>query len=155
MNPMNLGSVTDIMKRRLITATPYETVALAAERMTENGLGALLVVENDRLVGIFSERDLLHRVVARRRDPDQTRLSQVLTPNPTTVFKETSVTNCIQLIRARGFRHLPVVNEFRNPIGIISSRDLLQHILGVIENNHNRQGDLTEILGPRTPQATP
>lgn len=155
MNLMNLGAVTDIMKRRLITATPYETVAMAADRMTENALGALLVVENDRLVGIFSERDILHRVVARRKDPDQTRLSQVLTPNPTTVFKETSVASCVQLIRTRGFRHLPVVNEFRNPIGIISSRDLLQHILGVIENFHHQDADLAEILGPRAKPSPP
>jgi CBS domain-containing protein len=131
MNLMQLGSVAAIMKTRLITATPYETVAVAVDRMVDNKLGALLVVENDRLVGIFSERDVLQRVVARRQNPETTLLSKVLTPNPSTVTEETPLETCLQLIEQRGFRHLPVINRYRNPIGVIYARDLLQHVLSM------------------------
>ncbi|HLA34981.1 MAG TPA: CBS domain-containing protein [Rhodocyclaceae bacterium] len=154
MKSMKLGSASAIMKKRLITATPYETVAVAADRMSEYNLGALLIVENDRLVGIFSERDILHRVVSRRKDPETTTLKQVLTPNPSTVTLETSIEKCIELIKTRGFRHLPVINEFRNPIGVVYSRDLLQYILGAIEERHHDEGDLSEIFGPKRSRET-
>lgn len=147
MQAMQLGSAGAIMKKYLTTATPYETVAIAADRMTENRLGALLIVQNDRLVGIFSERDILHRVVSRRRDPETTLLSQVLTPNPTTVTLETPLEQCIQIIKTRGFRHLPVINEFRNPLGVVYARDLLQYVLEAIEHLHHNDGDLSHILG--------
>lgn len=149
MNMMKLGTVSALMKKRLTTATPYETVVAAADRMVEANLGALLVVDNDRLVGIVSERDILHRVVSRRRDPATTTLSMVLTPNPTSVTEDTSIEECIQIIKKRGFRHLPVINAYRNPIGVIYSRDLLQHVLSLIEDSHHQEGDLADILGPK------
>ena len=149
MNNMKLGTVGALMKQRLTTATPYETVVVAADRMVEAKLGALLVVDNDRLVGILSERDILQRVVARRRDPDTTTVGSVLTPNPTAVTADTPVAECIQIIRTRGFRHLPVINARRNPIGVLYSRDLLQHVLTLIEDSHHQEGDLTDILGPK------
>jgi len=145
MNLTQLGSVAAIIKTRLITATPYETVAVAVDRMVENKLGALLVVENDRLVGIFSERDVLQRVVARRQNPETTLLSKVFTPNPATVTEETSLKACLQLIEQRGLRHLPVINRYRNPIGVIYSRDLLQHVLSMIEGLHQTEADLNSL----------
>ena len=155
MNMMKLGTVSALMKRRLTTATPYETVVVAADRMAEANLGALLVVDNDRLVGIVSERDILYRVVSRRRDPATTTLSMVLTPNPTSVSEDTTIEACIQIIKARGFRHLPVINAYRNPIGVVYSRDLLAHVLGLIEDSHHQEGDLADILGPKKPRSTP
>jgi len=133
MNSITLGAVAALMKKRLITATPYESVVVAADRMAENNLGALLVVENDRLVGILTERDILYRVVSRRRDPETTMVSMVLTPNPTTVTQDTLIEECLDLIRKRSFRHLPVIDAYRHPIGIISSRDLLQHVLSAMD----------------------
>lgn len=149
MNAMTLGTVAALMKTRLTIATPYETVVTAATRMVDANLGALLVVDNDRLVGILSERDILQRVVARRRDPETTTVGSVLTPNPTAVTADTPVAECIQIIRTRGFRHLPVINARRNPIGVLYSRDLLQHVLTLIEDSHHQEGDLTDILGPK------
>ena len=155
MNAMTLGTVAALMKTRLTTATPYETVVTAATRMVDANLGALLVVDNDRLVGILSERDILQRVVARRRDPETTTVGSVLTPNPTAVTADTPVAECIQIIRTRGFRHLPVINARRNPIGVLYSRDLLQHVLNLVEDSHHQEGDLTDILGPKKNKDTP
>jgi CBS domain-containing protein len=155
MNMKKLGTVSALMKRRLTTATPYETVVAAADRMVEANLGALLVVDNDRLVGIVSERDILHRVVSRRRDPETTTLSMVLTPNPTSVSEDTTIEECIQIIKKRGFRHLPVINAYRNPIGVVYSRDLLEHVLGLIEDSHHQEGDLADIFGPKKTRNTP
>ena len=154
MNTIKLGSAAELMKSRLTTVTPYETVLAAAKRMVEANLGALLVVDNDRLVGILSERDILQRVVARSRDPETTNVSMVLTPNPVAVTEDTPLEECIQIIRQRGFRHLPVINAYRNPIGVIYSRDLLQHILNLIEDSFHQEGNLADILGPQKVKAT-
>jgi CBS domain-containing protein len=154
MNTIKLGSAAELMKSRLTTVTPYETVLAAAKRMVEANLGALLVVDNDRLVGILSERDILQRVVARSRDPETTTVSMVLTPNPVAVSEDTPLEECIQIIRQRGFRHLPVINAYRNPIGVIYSRDLLQHILNLIEDSFHQEGNLADILGPQKVKAT-
>lgn len=154
MNTIKLGSAAELMKSRLTTVTPYETVLAAANRMVEANLGALLVVDNDRLVGILSERDILQRVVARRRDPETTTVSMVLTPNPVAVSEDTPLEECIQIIRQRGFRHLPVINAYRNPIGVIYSRDLLQHVLNLIEDSFHQEGNLADILGPQKVKAT-
>lgn len=149
MTTMKLGPAAALMKRRLTTVTPYETVLTAADRMVQANLGALLVVDNDRLVGILSERDILQRVVARRRDPEATTVSMVLTPNPVAVTEDTPLEECIQIIRTRGFRHLPVINGYRHPLGVIYSRDLLQHILNLIEDSFHQEGNLADILGPQ------
>lgn len=149
MTTMKLGSAAALMKRRLTCATPYESVLTAAERMVSGNLGALLVVDNDRLVGILSERDILQRVVARRRDPETTTVSMVLTPNPISVTEDTSIEECIQIIKKRGFRHLPVVNTRRNPLGVIYSRDLLEHVLTLVEDSFHQEGNLADILGPK------
>ena len=71
--------------RRLVTAPPGMTVAEAARRMKEGKVGAMLVVENDCLVGIFTERDALFRVIAPGRDPSVVTLREVMTREPTTV----------------------------------------------------------------------
>lgn len=153
MNTIKLGSAAALMKTRLTTVTPYETVVAAANRMVQANLGALLVVDNDRLVGILSERDILQRVVARRRDPETTTVSMVLTPNPVAVSEDTPLEDCIQIIRQRGFRHLPVINAYRNPIGVIYSRDLLQHVLTLIEDSFHQEGNLADILGAQKSKA--
>ncbi len=129
--------------RKVIGAGPEETVAVAARLMVEHRIGALLVVHDGRLEGIFSERDLLQRVVAEGRDPAATTLGEVCTTELETVRETDDAATCARLIRDRGFRHLPVVDGEGRPVGVLSARDFLQHVAdeleGLLERSYRRQ----------------
>ena len=110
--------------RKLVVAAPRSTVASAAALMRQEKVGAVLVVEDDRLVGIFTERDAVYRVLALNRDPALTWLSDVMTPDPKTVEPEESFGYALLLMHENGFRHVPVIEHGR-PIGVVSARHAL------------------------------
>lgn len=110
--------------RRLVTAPPGASVTEAARLMTEGGVGAVLVVEGDRLVGIFTERDAVYRVIAAGRDPSRTALAEVMTRDPVTVAPDETFGYALLLMHEHGFRHAPVVEDGR-PIGVVSARHAL------------------------------
>ncbi len=117
--------VRNVMEqRKFLTAAPQTTVRKAAEMMAKKHVGAVLVVENEQLVGIFSERDAVFRVTARGLDPQATQLAEVMTPAPKTITPEKSFGYAMSVMHEAGFRHLPVVEHGR-PVGIISSRSAL------------------------------
>ena len=105
-----------------------QTVLEIAQAMVARNIGAVPVVRDGLLVGIFSERDLMKRVVAEGLDPRAVRLDQVMTEDPLSVGPEETVDNCMFLMRRHGFRHMPVCDGGRL-LGIISLRDLLLHDL--------------------------
>ncbi len=117
--------IRSIMKRRnFVTAPPHTTVRKAAEMMARRHVGAIVVVEDDHLVGIFSERDAVLRVVACGLEPAKTRLAEVMTPSPVSITPERSFGHAMSIMHQRGVRHLPVVDNGR-PVGIVSSRSAL------------------------------
>jgi signal-transduction protein with cAMP-binding, CBS, and nucleotidyltransferase domain len=109
------------------------TVLETVRTMVEHNIGAVPVVHKGRLVGIFSERDLMRRVVAEGLDPKSTCLAEVMTGDPLTVNMNENVESCMALMRRHGFRHLPVCHEGRL-IGVISLRDVLLHDLNEKED---------------------
>jgi CBS domain-containing protein len=113
-----------IEPRRLVVASPETTVTDAARLMKKGKVGALLVLKNGRLVGIFTERDALYRVMARDLDPRETRLAQVMTPDPLTVTPDETFGYALLLMYEKGFRHTPVVEGDR-PVGMLSARHAL------------------------------
>jgi len=96
--------------------------------MVERNIGSVPVVHNGKLVGIFSERDLMRRVVAEGRDCSSTCLAEVMTDDPLTVGTTEDLGNCMALMRRHGFRHLPVCHDGQL-VGIVSLRDILLHDL--------------------------
>ena len=110
-----------VERRKLLKAAPETTVRRAAMLMAVKRVGAIAIVEENRLLGIFTERDALFRVVAAGLDPDRTPVSQVMTCAPRTVGPEEKMAYALELMRLHGFRHLPVVED-DEPIGIVSSR---------------------------------
>ena len=132
-----MALIEDLMKTKLVIAKPKDTVRQVSSQMAQNGVGAVLVVEGSgdmaELLGLFSERDLLHRVVVAGLDPETTPIGSVMTKDPITVGPETHVRECAELIRERGFRHLPVVQDGK-PIGVLSVRDFQQFVVSGLES---------------------
>ena len=93
---------------------------------------AVMVIDGARLVGIFTERDLLSKVVAMKRDPDTLRLSEVMTRDPDTIGPDETAFAALDMMRKRGYRHLPVMDAGRL-IGMVSVRDLYSTALGELE----------------------
>ena len=113
-----------IEPRKLVVAAPDTSVSEAARLMKEGKVGALLVVEEGLLIGIFTERDALFRVMAGGLNPDSTLLRDVMTRDPTTVTPDESFGYALLLMHENGFRHAPVVEQGR-PVGVVSARHAL------------------------------
>jgi CBS domain-containing protein len=109
---------------KLVVAPPEATARDAARLMSEASVGAVLVVRNERLLGIFTERDLVCRVVAPGLDPAATQLAHVMTPDPKTVEPDETFGYALLLMHENGFRHVPVVEDGRL-IGVVSARSAL------------------------------
>ena len=117
--------VKEVMDReKLVKATPATSVTKAARLMAEQHVGAVAVCEGKRLVGIFTERDALFRVIAEGRDAVATRIGDVMTRDPMTIGPEESFGAALLTMYDNGFRHLPVV-ENGVPIGMVSTRSAL------------------------------
>jgi len=113
-----------ISHQEMSTAEGKQTVLEVAQAMVARNIGAVPVLREGRLAGIFSERDLMTRVVAEGRDPQTTRIEEVMTENPLTVSPTESVENCMALMRRHGFRHL-LISEGDRLLGVVSLRDVL------------------------------
>jgi CBS domain-containing protein len=111
-------------RRKLVLATPETTVAQAAKLMARKNVGAVMIVEEKRLTGIFTERDAVVRVLAKGRDAKATLLAEVMTPSPETVRPDEILGSALMRMHEGGFRHMPVVEE-GVPVGMISARSAL------------------------------
>ena len=123
---MRLRKIRDIVAhQRLLTVRPDETVREAARKMVERNVAAALVVDaQGRLAGIFTERDMLRRVVADGRDPDRTEVAKAMTANPHVVAPDATGLEAVRVMQERHVRHLPVAADGR-AVGIVSIRDFL------------------------------
>ena len=120
-----MTTLRDLVKdRKVYSIDAGRTVLEAARFMMEHNVGALPVLRNGELAGIFSERDIMNRVVAAGRTPGTTAVAEVMTANPRAVAAEESVEECLFIMREFGFRHLPIV-EGKELKGLVSLRDLL------------------------------
>ncbi len=118
-------SVKELIKNRSVyTVDGNATVQAAVEYMAQKKIGAVSVMEGDRLVGIFSERDVINRVIARSINPVTTTVSSVMTTNLVVATADESYESCLRKMKQASGRHLPIV-EGDKLVGFISLRDLL------------------------------
>jgi CBS domain-containing protein len=125
-----LGAVTgigDLMTRDVLTVAPEDTLGEAAAKMTERGVGAVVVSDFGRMIGILSERDIM-RAVADRIHSSEARVREWMTADPITATRDTSIEEAGRTMLEHGFRHLPVVDGDR-AVGIVSIRDIADHQL--------------------------
>jgi CBS domain-containing protein len=139
--------VRSVIERQTpVTCPPETSVAEAAKLMHRHRVGALLVVEGERLRGIFTERDALFRVIAEDRDPRTTVVSEVMTGDPQTIPPDRPFGHALHMMFEGGFRHVPVTENGR-PIGVVSARDALGSELQEFAANLETRERIGEILG--------
>lgn len=135
-----------ITGQTLVTARRDTSVRAAAVAMAEQSVGAILVVDDSgRLIGLFTERDVLNRVVARGLDPDKTLLASVMTDKLQTATPDKTLGHALHLMFEGGFRHLPVVEDGR-PVGMVSARNALGLEILQFERERQERDHLAEIL---------
>ena len=122
MFTQSIRSIMDSSKLILVQGTM--TVRAAAELMKQNRYGAVLITEDDRLLGIFTERDAVFRVLAVGGDPDRTPLADVMTRSPKTIAPDKTFGHAMLLMHENGFRHVPVIDNGKL-VGMVSSRNAL------------------------------
>jgi len=118
-----LNSVLDNMGRKVHSVDPDISVTECVRRMNELRIGAMLVMENEKLVGIFTERDALTRVLGAGLEPTSTKVAAVMTADPTCVTPSMTLDEARMLITKQRIRHLPVVKDGK-VLGMVSSGDL-------------------------------
>lgn len=118
-------SIHDLVKdQQMCTADVNDSVMQVARAMVERNIGAVPVVREGKLAGVFSERDLMRRVVVEGRDPRATAVGEVMTGEPLAVNPNDELEHCLRLMKEHGFRHLPICEGGRL-LGFVSLRDIL------------------------------
>lgn len=129
MTPVDtIESVLTLKGRKVWSVAPSATVYEAIEKMSEKGVGALLVLEGERLLGIISERDYARKVILRDRSSKDTEVREIMTTPVRTVTPEHTVEECMRMMTENRIRHLPVVSHDRIA-GMISIGDLVNWII--------------------------
>jgi CBS domain-containing protein len=112
--------IADVMKREFITVAPEDTLGEVARKMVDKSMGAVIVKDYGRLIGILTERDMLKAMAARVHTSDA-RVRQWMTPDPITITQDVSLDEAAQIMLDNGFRHLPVM-EGSTVVGYVSLR---------------------------------
>ena len=125
-----------IAQSPLVTVGPSATVLEAIQTMDRENIGAVAIMDNASLVGIFSERDVMLRVLLGKRDPESTRIADVMTTNVETIRRDCTADDALKLMLEKHIRHLPVVDTSGRVVAMLSIRNLL----------HEKVEDLTDQL---------
>ena len=128
---MNTKKCRDVMTENLVFAIPEDTVSDVAQLMKKEDIGPVLIVDNERsktLVGIVTDRDLAIKVVAEGRDPQSTRVEEVMTRKLITCYADEDVENAMKSMAQYQLRRIPVVGENMKLVGIISQADVATRV---------------------------
>jgi len=126
-----MGKVREILKSKgtsVFSVGPTVTVFQAIEEMCNRNIGGLLIVENEKLTGIFTERDYARKLILKGKSSKDTLISELMTANPITVSPETTIEECMRIMSQKKIRHLPVVDH-EKLVGVISIGDVVRQIM--------------------------
>jgi CBS domain-containing protein len=121
--------VSMLEPREPVCVQKGSSIADAIRRMQESRTGYVLVVENGILVGICTERDVLRHLVGDEMDPAKTLVEEIMTPDPETLSADADIAFALSKMSHGGFRHVPLVDELRRPVGIVSVRHIVDYIV--------------------------
>ena len=135
--------ISELMTRTAITLSPDASIRQSAKKMKEHGVSSIMVIQHAHLVGVVTDRDLRNRVLADEVDPQEA-VSSIMTTNPKFIFENNRVFSALHLMLKYNIHHLPVLDESHNPIGMLTSTDLLRQqksdpvqLIGRIYKAHN------------------
>ena len=127
-----METVQDILAtkgKEVYSVGPEATLYESLEKMADLNIGAILVLdENDRILGIFSERDFVRKIIIKGRDGDTTKVRQIMTTRVLYVEPSTAISDCMNLMTEKRVRHLPVISDGK-PVGVISIGDVVKAVL--------------------------
>jgi len=124
----NIGGILSQKDNEIFSIPPDATVFEAIEMMDKENVGALLVMEDGRLVGIISERDYTRKVFLRGKRSRETKVAEIMSTNVTVTHLQEGVEKCLRLMTDQHIRHLPVLEDDK-VIGVISIGDLVKHVI--------------------------
>jgi CBS domain-containing protein len=124
----------DIPRREAVTCAPHEKVSEVILRMNELSNGCVLVVDSGKLVGIFTERDVLQKVALGGLDLTSTAVRELMTPSPDTLPEEASVAFALNRMSVEGYRHVPIIGEDGAPVGVVGMRDIINWMVELYPN---------------------
>lgn len=135
-----MGTVRHILQKKgdsIFSIAPTSTVYSALELMVERNVGSLLVMENEKFAGIFTERDYARKVILKGKASKETLIRDIMSEHPATVTPDTTVEQCMSLMTTRYIRHLPVIEDDKLA-GLVSIGDIVKYIIEeqkfIIEN---------------------
>ncbi|KUF09807.1 CBS domain-containing protein [Pseudoponticoccus marisrubri] len=138
---MIIKSIDQLLQgRSLVSVTPDATIREACTLLDRHGIGALAVLDGPRLVGILSERDVIRRCIAAGRRTDETRVREIMTPDPQTIRRNASLADAQTVMVEGGFRHLPVIDAIGSIVGMMSIRDVPTEYRLMVERFREAQG---------------
>ncbi len=123
----------DVAIRHLLTISPDDSLRRASQVMTERGVGCAVVIENEQVAGIITERDILH-AVASTQNVDETKVKDVMTREVVSGAPGWEVVKAVKTMTEGGFRHL-LVTEMNDPVGIVSLRDLMDSMVELVASD--------------------
>lgn len=126
-----MGTVRHILQQKdhtVLTIEPDATVFSALEMMVETNVGALMVSDAGKFVGIFTERDYARKVILKGKASKETLIKEIMSEHPVTVTPDTKVEECMQLMTDKYIRHLPVIQN-KQLIGLVSIGDIVKYII--------------------------
>ena len=139
-------TIEQIMRgQRLCILPPEATISEAADAMAERHVAAVLVMVGEDLQGIFTERDVIVRVLAARRDPTQTRLAEVMSPHPVTLDSTATIRQALAEMHDNHLRHLPIVRDGK-VAGVVSMRDFVGEEIAELDREDVFEGHVWEEL---------
>lgn len=115
----------------VVAVSPETTVRDAIQQMVSQRVGCLLIVENEKLTGVFSERDVLTRVVLNDIDTDGTPVSQLMTPRPEALPQTCELVYALHKMAVGGYRHVPLIDQNGKPTAVVSMRDIVDFIVSL------------------------
>lgn len=117
----------------VVGVEPQTSVRKAIQEMIDRRVGCVLVIENDKLAGVFSERDVLTKAVSNNIDLDSTAVSELMTADPETLSQDHELAFALRKMAVGGYRHVPLLNENGRPVAVVSMRDIVDFIVSLYQ----------------------
>ena len=122
--------ISELPELRPVVCLPFTAkVSDAIQEMTDKRVGFIMIVDNEKLVGVFSERDVLIKVAAVNLDITATPVADLMTPDPQALRSTDELVYALNLMSVGGYRHVPIVDETGRPVAVVSMRDIVEHIV--------------------------